>query len=479
MFLKRWAYIMIKRLFKKLFSKQGIDDMVVHNHDFTDMKKESEKNLMIKEQNKLSSERSNHYHHAHIDSIKRFNWDMIENIPQKNPLTSVEKSFLQYMDGLSADNPNIAKYWTYEYNIDYRYLLNMFVSNGYLEISNERELTSMKVDELKEILRENKLKVTGKKSELVDRIYANIPLEKLNITGDYHFVLSDKGLETVKDVKPSATKNTDLEDMCINYIKNENYDAAFEEICRFEVSKKLPRGLGVDWNERLEHGLMEGDRLVYSGIFDADVSKILSDDLISHERLLKSCAILGMMLGTSLSNTTLLAKRVINDKEIDIKDLASAIQKITIGDFENKIQQSINRKQASLLNKIKNKHVDLSKFKSGKNVVDEEFIWVTRHMNKHFTEEAVLFFKHLIDELIDKKLYGEVGLKLETSSGKVFNVWCSTCYIGKISLQKESFMQILTGYEMNDIIVVNDLTLSQYVLLIPEWIKYIKKCREI
>ena len=61
----------------------------------------------------------------------------------------------------------------------------------------------------------------------------------------------------------------------------------------------------------------------------------------------------------------------------------------------------------------------------------------------------------------------------------MFNVWCSTCYIGKISLQKESFMQILTGYEMNDIIVVNDLTLSQYVLLIPEWIKYIKKCREI
>lgn len=469
---------MFKKMFKKFFSKK--EQKETRNLNFADMKNESEKRLSwLNEQNKIPLEYSERYHQNHIDSINEFNRNAIENIPQNGPLSSIEKSFLQYVDGLLADTPNIAKYWTYQYNIDYKYLLNMFISNGYMEVSNKRDLSSLKVDELKDLLRTNGLKVSGKKSELIQRVIDHIPLEKINITGPYRFVLTEKGLETVKCVKSSATKNTELEDVCIGYIENGNFEDAYKEVCKFEVGKKLPSGLGVDWNNQLKQGMSDVDKSKYLSVFEADISKVLSDNLLKHELLIKSCVILGMMLGTSYSNTSLLAKRVINDNDIDSKDLMLAIQKITIGDFENKIQQSIDRKQAHLLNKIKNEHVDLTKFKSGNAVVDEEYIWVTRHMNNDFTEDAVLFFKHLIDELINEKLYGEVGLQLETSSGKVFNVTCSACYIGKIKLQNESFMQILTGLEMDDIIVVNDLTLSQYVLLIPEWIKYIKECEEL
>lgn len=244
----------------------------------------------------------------HQSEIHKFNPEDIDlSVVDNKPLTSVDRYFLKYLNKLSVENPNIAGYWTYEYNIDYKKTITKFMMNGYLEISTY-SIGSCTVAELKEILKDNELTVSGKKSDLINRIIDNnIDLSKYLNAVKPTYILTEKGINETKDLLPSATKNTDLEDECLQLISQQDFNSAYKSICKFEASKNLPRGIGIDWNKELEKGLSENKVERYNRFFN---SNVIPNELQEYEIEIKSSIILGIMLGVNVQGIYLMFYRV-------------------------------------------------------------------------------------------------------------------------------------------------------------------------
>ncbi|WP_165478819.1 SAP domain-containing protein, partial [Clostridioides difficile] len=228
---------------------------------------------------KQAREKSDALYDIHTNSINKFN-------PQNNiletdtkPLTSIEKSFLKYIIGENIYEPYIATYWTYEYNINYSYLISKFFNMDYLKISNYIEdLTKLTVSELKEILKSNNIKSTGKKAELIERIEKEISCKDLSNffnSSNKYYALTDKGKELLKDVRKSVTKNTDLEDQCLELIYIDKYEEAYDLICKYESSKNIQRGININWeNHKITPMKIES----YKAIKELDIN--LKDTLL-------------------------------------------------------------------------------------------------------------------------------------------------------------------------------------------------------
>lgn len=91
-------------------------------------------------------------------------------------LNPVEILFLDYIDGKPTKNPSFPGYWNYLYNSNPNLMLKKIINNGYVKKSDYLfNMQKEKVATLKEILRQNGLKVSGKKAELIKRITENLP----------------------------------------------------------------------------------------------------------------------------------------------------------------------------------------------------------------------------------------------------------------------------------------------------------------
>lgn len=86
-----------------------------------------------------------------------------------------EIMFLDYMDGLHEDFFRPV-YWMYDYNINYDQEINKLIILKYLklEININKNLSNLKVNELKSLLKENAQETNGKKQTLIQRIIENI-----------------------------------------------------------------------------------------------------------------------------------------------------------------------------------------------------------------------------------------------------------------------------------------------------------------
>ncbi|WP_440857825.1 SAP domain-containing protein [Staphylococcus shinii] len=68
-----------------------------------------------------------------------------------------------------------------------------------LKSDYNNSLPLLKIPELKEILRNNNLKVGGKKQELIERIKTNVPIQKVQL--DEVYVATSKGKELIKETE--------------------------------------------------------------------------------------------------------------------------------------------------------------------------------------------------------------------------------------------------------------------------------------
>ncbi len=99
----------------------------------------------------------------------------------------------------------------------------------------------------------------------------------------------------------------------------------------------------------------------------------------------------------------------------------------------------------------------------------------TLHDNILFSFEEEVFFKALIKEMKENKLWNKEGLRLTRLADYTFNVDCHTCYIGKVKLRNKMFIQVQRG--SSQIKKYNISELSEVLDKIPAWIRYIKYCR--
>lgn len=283
----------------------------------------------VSEMEKLTyeaQERSQHYYSLHKDKLKRLDPKKVDlsNFKERH-LTSTELYFLKYLDGVNVNDPNIAGYWTHEYNINYADVLKQYLGQGLLVVSDEKDLHYFKVVELKQILSEKGLPKTGRKEELINRIHDNFTPDELTKyikSNEQYYKLTAKGKEMVKNLRPSATKNIELEDKCYSLILDGKFNEAYMEIAKYESQKPIPRGLGVDWGNISKNGLSKNELI--NCIDHMNLEQDLPLSLKKYQKHINACVILGEMLGISYDKILKLFLRIC-DVECDKQLIYEAI----------------------------------------------------------------------------------------------------------------------------------------------------------
>lgn len=113
--------------------------------------------------------------------------------------------FLDYVNGKKVGKTKDDYYGYVEYDLGITDPVSkhkQLIAKGYLkEASLENYLNALKVTDLKVILKENNLKVTGKKADLIIRILENIDNNTLSekYKDKFGYVLSEKGIKYLKD----------------------------------------------------------------------------------------------------------------------------------------------------------------------------------------------------------------------------------------------------------------------------------------
>ena len=148
--------------------------------------------------------------------------------------------------------------WWFEYGIrDVGHALESLEKRGFLRWAPLNQgLSSLKVDELKQILDKAGLPTTGKKADLVKRICEEIPREKMGLPESANkYELTDLGIDELQ-------KNGYVPYMHIHPHKTTE-DARFGEVFNvWSVNKLFPDGDASDWRRvvgRLEEKLFGVD----------------------------------------------------------------------------------------------------------------------------------------------------------------------------------------------------------------------------
>ncbi|HFL3604748.1 TPA: SAP domain-containing protein [Clostridioides difficile] len=369
---------------------------------------------------KQTREKSDALYDIHTNSVNEFN-------PQNNiletdtkPLTSIEKSFLKYIIGENICEPYIAAYWTYEYNINYSYLISKFFNMDYLKISNYIEdLTKLKVYELKEILKSNNIKSTGKKAELIEKIEKEISCEDLSnffSSSNKYYALTDKGKELLKNVHKSVTKNIDLEDQCLELIYADKYEEAYDLICKYESSKNIQRGININWGN---HKITPAQIKSYKTIKELDIN--LKDILL--DNIVKSSYILCDMLGNN-AKTSILVRCLVEEK----------IDNIEINNAINSINDVIYNHSTIIYSETDSSNKKLHYMDIVKNNKSIPFEINNKSYNFKINENEIYFFNILKIKMYENELKN--NFVFARMSDGAFNAFdASGNFIGKVKLQ--------------------------------------------
>lgn len=265
------------------------------NIENTDYKK------IIEVLNEESREQSDIAYNNHKNSYINLDFHNINTKPDNiEELTSTEKYFLKALSNKSVENLNLPGYWTYEYSINYNQIITKLIENGYIKIaSSSEDLSFLTVTQLKDILKFFSLKVSGKKQELIERIaeHGNVEyaLKSLDLYKE-RYILTSIGKQTVELLPESITKNLEFEDRCLSLILNRNYSQACEEVCIFR---------------RMHYSIIERGLKTYSKFMETNISDKLPEQCLNYADQVKSCMILGNMLGTDAQKTCHLILRII------------------------------------------------------------------------------------------------------------------------------------------------------------------------
>lgn len=161
--------------------------------------------------------------------------------------------FLNFINN-KEENIYISSNWKYNYGIIAKKVINKFIKYNYIELINDLEenLTHLKCEELKNILKENNLSIKGKKQELINRCLDNIDYKKLlKIASKKIYTLTDKGTETIKnnylyiinDRKHYNFTNFEIQEMYKNFSHITNND----KIWHLLNKKFLEHTKNKDW----------------------------------------------------------------------------------------------------------------------------------------------------------------------------------------------------------------------------------------
>ncbi|MBQ2801691.1 MAG: SAP domain-containing protein [Lachnospiraceae bacterium] len=266
---------------------------------------------------------------SHIDEMNKNKrqytalptFDELASIIHKtSDITSTDIFFLKYLDGRTLETPDIAQYWYYEYNLNYSNEIKKLISNNLLVLENVN-IQKLKVDELKEVLRHFSLPLSGKKLDLQNRIYDNIPYSELSHYfghRKHYFSPTEKGEQLINSIFDSATKNLELENSCIDLILQYNFRGAYDLIQHFKHNTPAGRqSSSWTYNSSMEQtydNIMKSHRFYYTLEKDRDLeSRIRASVVFCH------------MYGSGQDNIRKIIKRIYLENGHDFSNDAKNI----------------------------------------------------------------------------------------------------------------------------------------------------------
>ena len=242
----------------------------------------------------------------------------IDSPNNRGDLTCVEKAFLKKIINQPVKNPYIAGYWEWQYCIKHEELIEKLLSNGYLIITNAIDnLNYMTIPELKNVLRQANLKVSGNKQNLIKRINVNIAKNDLcNYVTDLkeRYTITENGFKEIENLPDSITKDIDFENEVLQIINNGDLDTAYRKVAEWRGLH--PDGsIEIDWFEEAKRGISESDLSFY---------KYVLGETQGIEKLYREATVLCLMLGWGPFKANILITRLVN--KIEGKYFLSAIQ---------------------------------------------------------------------------------------------------------------------------------------------------------
>ena len=139
-------------------------------------------------------------------------------------LSRKERYILSYSDN------NLVGYKLPDYMLselsNYKEIISKLLNENYMRVSDIKEsIAYLTIPDLKEILRTKKLKLTGRKSELLDRIFENFSDDELKgYVKDRRYILTELGAEELKNNPPEGYYNVpkvDTETLIKNIIQED------------------------------------------------------------------------------------------------------------------------------------------------------------------------------------------------------------------------------------------------------------------
>jgi len=169
------------------------------------------------------------------------------------------------------------------YHEDVPRLIRTFIERGLL-VSQTKEdfINHLKVEELKEILRNRGLKISGRKSELVSRILSDVPEQDYaHLIDKETYTLSSVARKLLQDYEISKEqKILAYEKECINLILNKKIDTVYDRICKQKLNSVS--GSMINWDNELKKGLdkCKEEKLIKSLNFtDSETDYLLHNNL--------------------------------------------------------------------------------------------------------------------------------------------------------------------------------------------------------
>lgn len=298
---------------------------------------------------KQAQEISNEDHQKHLNNISSFDVNSIIQTDDK-PLTAVEKAFLKYIAGRKVNDPYIAGYWSYEYKIDFNYILSKYINNNYLYIGNP-DPHKLTISALKEILRLAGLPTSGKKLDLVERVNT-LPTESYST--EQYYRLTEKGNEIVNSVEESATKDTAFEDEVLQLLYNRKIQEAAQAVFKY---RKIRQPYG-------------GTLSFYDIANDNDIQKY-QNYYNSFSNKEASCIIFSCLMGFGFQSEKKLLKRILGKESIEKTKqytLDAAIElKNSDSEDEYQIVCCLDDKTCSICGKMDLRHFKYKQAIVGKN----------------------------------------------------------------------------------------------------------------
>jgi hypothetical protein len=124
-----------------------------------------------------------------------------------------------------------------------------------------------KTSDLKRMLKERHLKVSGRKSELIERLIVNDKERMAELTKDIGLLkCTTEGAELAENyVTQEREKRERAGNEVLSFLKKHEFSKAVRVVVDFERSQVFPRGLGINWNTYSGESDIEALRAIFGG----------------------------------------------------------------------------------------------------------------------------------------------------------------------------------------------------------------------